>query len=163
MEHYQVAFFAHLQQVTPFYISPDFILDPSIPYSQYLRVCRNCSSDSSFKMEADALRDRLLARGYSKTCLRKAYKCATVPSGQTLLYARKMSKAFTTIWLITHYCGQHHQIKRIMDKYWHLLGMDTEISPLVSEKPAITNRRAKSLKDKLVNREFKGAARKDPC
>lgn len=57
--------------------------------------------------------------------------------------------------MVTHYCGQHSQI-RIMDKYWHLLSMDPEIGPLVSDKPAITYGRAKSLEDQLVYGEFKG-------
>lgn len=38
----------------------------SIPYRQYLRLKRNCSSDEDFQREALALRGRFLERGYSK-------------------------------------------------------------------------------------------------
>lgn len=37
----------------------------SIPYGQYLRLCRNCSNDALFKKEAEGLQSRLIARGYS--------------------------------------------------------------------------------------------------
>lgn len=35
-----------------------------MPFSQYLRLRRECSSEEPFKYEADLLFDRLLARGY---------------------------------------------------------------------------------------------------
>lgn len=44
----------------------------SIPYGQYLRIKLNCSSQEDFQHKANKLRDRLLARGYSKNTLKKA-------------------------------------------------------------------------------------------
>lgn len=49
----------------------------SIPYSQYLRIKRNCTDEIKFKQEADLLRDRLLNRGYSHRVLKRAYNRAT--------------------------------------------------------------------------------------
>lgn len=43
----------------------------SIPSCQYLRL--NFTLGEDFKGEAAMLQERLLARGYSRTCLRKAY------------------------------------------------------------------------------------------
>lgn len=48
----------------------------SIPYSQYSRLRRNCSSEDHFSTEAVALRDRLLLRGYRNKILKMAYNKA---------------------------------------------------------------------------------------
>lgn len=45
----------------------------SIPYGQYLRIKRNCSSHGDFQQKASELKDRLLAQGYSKKTLKKVY------------------------------------------------------------------------------------------
>lgn len=58
----------------------------SIPFSQYLRLKRNCSNDLDFKQEADRLYEWLLARGYGKTSLKKAFKKAVVKPRNTILF-----------------------------------------------------------------------------
>lgn len=62
----------------------------SIPFGQYLRVRWNCSDESTFKREADNLRTRLLARGYSNKCLKKAFKKATSQTRQQLNHQKAM-------------------------------------------------------------------------
>lgn len=42
----------------------------SIPYGQYLRLRRNCSTDTQFIHEANSLRHRLFDRGYSTASLK---------------------------------------------------------------------------------------------
>lgn len=39
----------------------------SIPFAQYLGLRRNCTLESDFRLQANALRKRLLLRGYSRT------------------------------------------------------------------------------------------------
>lgn len=46
----------------------------SIPYSQYVRLKRNCSREFDFEKEVKALQTRLLAKGYSKTCLKEYHR-----------------------------------------------------------------------------------------
>lgn len=46
------------------------------PYSQYLRLRRNCSMEEYFHVEAGLLKERLLNQGYSRMCLKKAFKRA---------------------------------------------------------------------------------------
>lgn len=48
----------------------------SILYAQYFRLCRKCTKDGDFYIQASTLRDRLLARGYNQTNLRKTYNKA---------------------------------------------------------------------------------------
>lgn len=47
----------------------------SIPYGQYLRIKWNCSSQEDFHKQANELKNRLLARGYSKRTF-KVYQWA---------------------------------------------------------------------------------------
>lgn len=65
--------------------------------------------------------------------------------------------------IITRYSNQHRQINNIVKKYWHLLMLHPSIGPFVSEAPSSTFRLAKSLKDNLVQIEYRGNDRKDPC
>ncbi|XP_073460898.1 uncharacterized protein [Aquarana catesbeiana] len=134
----------------------------SIPYSQYLRARRNCSDDTRFKMEANALKKRLLERGYSNTCLKKAYKRALNQSRRDLLNAQKQPSKDETIRIITTYSSEHRQIKRILNKYWHLLTMDQTLAPFVPSAPTVTYRRPPSIGDKIVNSEYK-TCKGDPC
>lgn len=105
----------------------------SIPYSQYLHLKRNCSEDSSFKLEADSLRERLLLRVYSSSCLRKANRRAITKTHQELLYNQKPANANNPIRIITRLSYQHLQIKKIVSRYWHLLKIDPNVSPLIPD------------------------------
>ena len=138
----------------------------SIPYSQYLRLKRNCSTQEVFLLEAAALRDRLLERGYSKKCLKKSFQRANGQLRQNLL-VKKTKKNSTdgsdTLRIITKYHTQHQQTRMILKKFWHLLSIDPHLGPFVPKEPAITYRRASSLRDHLVTSEFKGCFKKDPC
>lgn len=83
-----------------------------IPYSQYLRIHYNCSDEGTFQIEAAKLRNRLLQRGCSATCFKKAYKQAIKQTRHNLLFGRKdtsnpeASKP-NTLRIITKYTKQH--------------------------------------------------------
>lgn len=63
----------------------------SIPYSQYLRIKRNCSKEADFKHEAKNLKQRLLDKGYtgSHKCLKKAFKRVVNKNRHDLLFPSK--------------------------------------------------------------------------
>lgn len=134
----------------------------SIPYGQYLRLRRNCSKISDFQIEANKLRDRLIARGYSKKILKKAYKKAIQPTRHTLLFNTKQKNSNQPTKFIMRYCDQHQKVNDILNKYWYLLLADPTLKPHITEKPSIIYRRAKSLRDNLIKSEFKNK-RGDPC
>lgn len=46
----------------------------SILYSQYLRHRHNCSDDTKIKRATNEVKSRLFKRGYSKSCIRRAFK-----------------------------------------------------------------------------------------
>lgn len=59
--------------------------------------------------------------------------------------------------------NKHKPGRKIIGKFWHLLCIDPLLSPYVPQCPAITYRRASSLKDQVVQSEFVGKFHKDLC
>lgn len=64
----------------------------SIPYGQYIKLKRNCSSDSEFRKESDLLRSRLLERGYNHRSLKWAFNRVVNRNRLELLFKSKPSK-----------------------------------------------------------------------
>lgn len=129
-------------------------LKNSIPYRQYLRLRRNCSTDAFFK-EAGLLQDCLLSRGYSRSCLKKAYNKAMRQSRAILLPKPKPRDSSNPTRIIMRFSRQHVTVKNILQKHWSILTDDPTLKTLLPKQPSITFRRATSLKDMLVQSEFK--------
>lgn len=55
---------------------------------------------------------------------------------------------------ITTYNDQHHVIKKILAKHWHLLTSDAIVTNYVPSAPAITFRKSRSFKDHLTSSHF---------
>lgn len=80
----------------------------SIPYSQYLHARHNCSDENKFLKEANLFRTCLLERGYSHTCLKKAFqRASSIPRHDLLFPKRKATRAEITR-IITKYSTQHN-------------------------------------------------------
>lgn len=118
----------------------------AIPYSQYLRLKRNCSDQESFLCEASALRDRLLLRGYSHSILKKSFKRANGHTRREILFShRKKPDNCAPVRMIMRFSNQHESIKSILDRFWHILYADPTLRPYLSARPSITYRRTRSL------------------
>lgn len=132
----------------------------SIPHSQYLHIKHNYSDEDTFKTEADQLRARLLLRGYSRTCLKKAYNHTLTKSRQQWIHYKKTATPQNSI--ITKFSNQHSQLRKIIQKHWHLLTIDPTVRNFVPSAPAVTFRRAKSLWDHFVHSEYSQEGQRDP-
>lgn len=102
----------------------------SIQFSQNLRTRRNCSDDKAFQIEAKKLQYRLLERGYSKTCLKRAYKKSLAKTRYELLYSQKSrsnGQHDNTTQLIIPYSNQHNEICKIVQKRKSAVGLDKAI------------------------------------
>lgn len=109
---------------------------------------------------------RLLEIGYSKTCLKKAYKKSLEKNRCELLYSQKSkSEALNdnATRLIISYSNQHNKISNVIQKCWHLLSMDLNLGKFVPTKPLIPFKRATSIRDRIIQSEFKSENRNDPC
>lgn len=116
-------------------------LEQSIPFAQYLRLKRICTSMSDSDMQAKALQFRLLQRGYSRPLLKKAYQHALKRDRHELLYKPKpfVNEVEPTSCILT-FSQQHQIIRNIIQKYWFLLAEDSILASYVTKKPSITYR-----------------------
>ena len=106
----------------------------SIPFAQYLRLRRNCTLPTDFKTQADALRVRLLARGYTHTNLKRAYNRACLRSRHSLLYdpsKNKLKGTHEPVRFITTYSAHHNELRNILQKHWHMLIEDNILKKYV--------------------------------
>lgn len=109
-------------------------LKNSIPYGQYLRLCRNCSTDALFNEEATKLQIRLMERGYSRSCLRKAYNQTSAKTHFELLFKQKPKKNsdLDTTRVVMRYSKQHEEMQKIVQKHWTILTDDPRVNPFVT-------------------------------
>lgn len=92
----------------------------SIPYTQYLRPRRNWSSADKFKIEALALKERLVLRGYSNKLLKKAYKKAQIQDRNDILHKKKEAKESNShTRIITRYNVEYRSVQSILERYWY--------------------------------------------
>lgn len=65
--------------------------------------------------------------------------------------------------IIMKFSNQNLKIRNIVKKIWHLLSMDTSIGKFVPSTPLIMYRRATSIRDRIIQSEFRGTNIKDLC
>lgn len=56
--------------------------------------------------------------------------------------------------IILCYSQHHAQLRKILDKKWHLLTIDLLISKFVGPRPKITFRSTKSIRDQLMSSHY---------
>ncbi|OCT70307.1 hypothetical protein XELAEV_18037231mg [Xenopus laevis] len=131
-----------------------------IPVGQYLRVKRLCSSANEFKIEAKKLYWRFKERGYSHNSLKKAYNRALCTERKLFLTVKNKSSPYqvkpveNTIRLIGDYSKQHNEITDILNKHWHILQQDTDLSKVLGLRPHVTYRRSRNLRDQLTQSHY---------
>lgn len=127
----------------------------SIPFAQYLRLRRNCGTENDFKIQANALRKRLLSRGYTRTNLKNAFNKACQRSRHSLLYNPPRPKAAKeTVWFITTFSAHHSTLRSILTKHWHLLTEHNTLHKHVQPNPELVFRSAHSLRDRLTQSHY---------
>lgn len=75
----------------------------SIPFSQYLRLWRNCAREEDFGTGAKALFHRLLSRGYSKKVLKRAYQKAKLNQIEEFIFKKRAQLTKNTTKVITKF------------------------------------------------------------
>lgn len=110
---------------------------------------------TDFQHQANLLRSRLLARGYSRSLLRKAFNKAKNRSRNELLYTKKARPQDSTVKLITRFSAHYQDLYSILSKHWHFLVEDPILKKYVNPHPGIVYKRTVSLKDRLVSNQYK--------
>jgi hypothetical protein len=129
----------------------------SIPYSQFLRVKRICSSITDFEQHILTLSLHFLRRGYPMKLLEEAAKLAREKDRMQLLYpsqdvggGSKKKDSSNKVFLITTFHPTDHALRKIVYGNWDLLGRSPTTSGLHERKLMMGYRRPKNLKEVLV-------------
>lgn len=128
-------------------------LKKGIPYSQYLRLKRNCMDETDFKKHASELTLRFQQRGYPKKLLSQAYRRA-LKRDRASLFQPKLKTDTQALRLITTYNNRWPEIRGILQRHWHILNTDCRLGPILPKTPLLTARRAPNLKDRLMHSHF---------
>ncbi|KAM4012017.1 janus kinase and microtubule-interacting protein 1-like, partial [Anomaloglossus baeobatrachus] len=126
----------------------------AIPTGQFLRMRRICSSDSKFEIQSSDLRARFSDRGYSNRNIKFGYNRAKkTPRAQLLAHVPKKQDSFDpSVRFIGTYNEKWDTMRGIMRKHWPVLLTDPVLAQNLTDRPLMTSRRAKNLKDFLVNK-----------
>uniref|UniRef100_A0A8C5N1Y7 Reverse transcriptase domain-containing protein n=1 Tax=Leptobrachium leishanense TaxID=445787 RepID=A0A8C5N1Y7_9ANUR len=128
-------------------------LKRGIPLGQYLRLRRLCSTDEEFVAKSQILRHDFKEKGYPNRCLKRAFQRALLLSRDDLLEDHTKPDTKLIRCIGTFDAGWDH-VKKIMDRYWPLLTLDSQISDMLTDKASITARRSRNLRDRLVHSHF---------
>ncbi|XP_069598880.1 uncharacterized protein [Ranitomeya imitator] len=128
-------------------------LKNGIPKGQFLRLRRNCSTNTDFLGQAKDLTRRFKQRGYPQRVISKAFQLARGQDRSSLL-EKKVREPLRSVPLITTFNNQWSDIRGILSRNWDILLSDKKIIPFISETPNLVARRAKNLKDDLCHSHY---------
>jgi hypothetical protein len=125
------------------------------PYSQFLRLRRNCHHDKDFLKEVGLMAHHYIQRGYNENKVINQAVQALKKDRATLLNPpaksnKNNSKISQTVRFITTYNPRVQMIYNIICKHWYILEANPQCRQVFKDKPQVVFRRAKSLKDHLV-------------
>lgn len=120
-------------------------LRDSLPYSQFLRIRRNCCLKEDYFHEAAHLSEKLSLRGYPRRLIRASLKRAWFCPREILLEP-KLKKEQDRLVCVTTCNPVSNAIKKSIKKHWGVLNACT----LHIEKPLFAFKKAKNIKDHLV-------------
>ena len=124
----------------------------SIPYSQFLRIRRICTSKSDFDKHVINLCSHFLRRNYPLKLLQEAAALARNKDRDTLLNPTQTVGAATEeeqIFLISTYHPHDNALQQIVHRNWDILGRNQTTEKLHQHKLVCGYRRPKNLRDIL--------------
>ena len=124
----------------------------SIPYSQFLRLRRICSSEPDFLSQARIMTTFFTRRGYSEQICHQALKKAHSISRSDALTptAKSVSPSQRPILVLAFH--QHNlPVKKILLKHFWMLQSDPTLANIFPEPPLLAYKRGQNLHDQLVS------------
>ena len=121
-------------------------LKNNLPYSQFLRLKRNCSFDQDFTKESDALAQQFHDRGYPQQII-KAARTKTNKSNRQDLMQPKSTTSMEHITCVLPFNMVTKQLHKYIQQEWTLL----QDLPGFSTRPIVSFKRTRNLRDWLVH------------
>ena len=126
----------------------------NIPVGQFLRLRRNCKTEAEFENKSIEMKERFLSRGYHSRDIDLAYQKASNTDRSTLLVKKKCSTS-SRLCFSTEFSPRANEIRLAVLKHWPVLATDPVMKEICSERPLITFRKSRSIKDRLVHSMMK--------
>lgn len=123
----------------------------NIPKGQLIRVRRNCTKESDYKIQADLVGKRFMDKGYDAEFINKQISSVQSLDRTTMIHTqKKTSLILEAPALILNFNVQHKDIEKIKKKYWYILREDKHLQSILPDKPFIVYKRANTLRDPIV-------------
>ncbi|XP_073408530.1 uncharacterized protein [Dendrobates tinctorius] len=133
----------------------------AVPVGQFLRMRRICSTEDGFERQARDLQTRFRNRGYSNRSIRKGYSRARATARRDLLYPRRdntgrsaKSGGSAPIRFISTFNHEWEHMRSILAKHWAILGSEPSLGQVIGDRPLMTSRRCRNLRDFLVKSHY---------
>ena len=122
----------------------------NLPYSQFLRLRRICSDESTFSKRCDELETHLYARGYSRASVKKGREKAREIARKDALSYNNQKKTDRVPFVITH-----NPLNPPISKWFHelqtnLISTDNHMRNVMPQPPLCGERNSRSLKNILM-------------
>ena len=121
----------------------------SLPYSQFLRMRRICSTEVEFEGQANILYDRFISKGYDKINLDSCLNRVRIKERESL-FKKKETTSENRIVLSTTFSPLSSEVKSIVKKHWHILSSNSQIGQSFKNPPPYAYKRFPNLRDTLV-------------
>ena len=121
----------------------------SIPYSQFLRLRRICSSDAEFSERGKEMLGFFHQRGYPSAVTDAAFNAVSSIPRETALEPSK-AKKHDRIPLVLTYHPRNIPIRNVILKHFRTLGNDAATASIFNEPPICAFRRDRSVGDMVV-------------
>ncbi|XP_078509911.1 uncharacterized protein LOC144769621 [Lissotriton helveticus] len=133
----------------------------NIPFGQFLRLKRNCTTIQDFDKHAVALKSKFIDRGYPKRMVRHAYKRAKYYDRESLLKNKeKKDTNPQPIIFVTNFNQVSNKLKNIINRNWHSINnKQQERLP----KPMFSFRRNRTIRNSLVHTYREVRTNNQPC
>ena len=126
----------------------------AIPFSQFLRLKRLCSDRQDLKAKEKEMEHFFLARDYPQDIVSKAIDRVSHISRADALKQKEPAEVMNRVILTLTYNSHSKVIKDIVEKNFHMLNLDEEVGYLFQQKPLISYRRDRNIRDMLVHSRF---------
>ena len=118
----------------------------NIPYGQFLRTKKICSSQEDAEDAMKKLEEKFNKRGYPASNT-NAQRERTKDVAREDLLTDKAKKPSNRTPFTTTYNKQLPQVQKIINRHWHLLLTHKDIAPSFTERPVVAYRRNRNLRE----------------
>lgn len=122
----------------------------SLPISQFHRVRRVCSSETSYNKQAADLTNRFLERGYKQEWVEAAVDRFSATTQEQALQPKPRDNKSDSPFCVTKYSPLGSEFRKIIYKHWHIVESDPRLGNIFKNPPKLVFRRPPNIRDQIV-------------